>query len=570
MQLRCLIVAALLPIALNATAAPDEHGKAEHFLIVVWDGMRPDFVTPEHAPTLSTLARDGVFFRQNHPAFPSSTNVNGAAIATGDYPGHGGIIANQEFRPEIDRRKPFDTSDFPGLNDGGRISQSFIAIPTFVEDLQKAGFRTVIAGSKPVAQLFDRSRIRENAIARDSVVLFRGKTVPASALQRITAAIGRFPKRKGFPNAGQDAWTTRALTDVLWKDDVPKFSLLWLSEPDLSQHETAPGSPTSLAAIKSCDDNLAKVIAALKAKHALATTDILVVSDHGFSTIDLALDAAERLRAAGFDAVRQFADAPKPGQVLVVSLGGSIEFYVAGHDADTIRRLVDYLQHSDFAGVILTRAAQAGTFTLAQLHMDTPDAPDVFVSSRWNARPNKFGTPGEVASDIGRNLGTHASLSRFDMHNTLIASGPDFRRGWSDETPSGNFDLAPTILTLLGLPTPTPMDGRALSEAFRDAKTNPSAQSHALVAERDLGDATWRQTLRLAMVGTTTYFVEGNGERVAHAEREKTPAQKSPGAKRLTKYSPIKCLVFRQDPIGREICLGALSATLAELLREHG
>ena len=533
MQLRCLILTALVPFALSATAAPDEHGKAEHFVIVVWDGMRPDFVTPEHAPTLSALARDGVFFRQNHPAFPSSTNVNGAAIATGDYPGHDGIIANQEFRPEIDPHKPIDTSDFPGLNEGGRISQSFINIPTFVEDFHKVGIRTAIAGSKPVAQLFDRSRIRENAIARDSVVLFRGRTVPAGALQSITDVIGPFPKRKGFPNTGQDAWTTRALTDVLWKDDVPKFSLLWLSEPDLSQHETAPGSPTSLAAIKSCDENLAKVIAALKAKNALASTDIFVVSDHGFSTIDLALDAAERLRSAGFDAVRQFADAPKPGQVLVVSLGGSIGFYVTGHDTNTIRRLVDYLQHSDFAGVILTRTAQEGTFTLAQLHMDTPDAPDVVVASRWNDRPNKFGTLGEVTSDVGRNLdeGTHASLSRFDMHNTLIVSGPDFRRGWNDETPSGNIDLAPTILTLLGLPTPTSMDGRALSEAFRDAKTNPSAQSHELVAERDLGNATWHQTLRLTNVGRTTYFVEGNGERVVHAGREKTPEQKSPGTK---------------------------------------
>ncbi|MGH8095081.1 MAG: alkaline phosphatase family protein [Chthoniobacterales bacterium] len=516
MHLRCFIAAALVPFVAAASAAPNEHGKTEHIVLVVWDGMRPDFVTPQHAPTLAALAGAGVFFRQNHPAFPSSTNVNGAAIATGDYPGHDGIIANQEFRPEIDPHKPFDTSDFPGLDDGGRISQTFIATPTFVEDLHKAGFRTAIAGSKPVAQLFDRSRIRESAVTRDSVVLFRGKTVPANALQNISAVIGSFPKREGFPNAGQDAWTTRALTDVFWKDDVPKFSLLWLSEPDLSQHDTAPGSPTSLAAIKSCDDNLAKVIAALKAKNAFATADIFVVSDHGFSTIDLALDAAQHLREAGFDAVRRFAGPPKPGQVLVVSLGGSIEFYVARHDADTVRRLVDYLQHSDFAGVILTRTTQKGTFTLAQLHLKTPDAPDVLVSARWNDRPNKFGTPGEVASDIGEGLdqGTHASLSRFDMHNTLIASGPDFRQGWNDETPSGNIDLAPTILSLLGLPITKSMDGRTMREAFRDAKTSPATEPRELVAERNLGNATWRQTVRLTTVGTTTYFLEGNGGRI--------------------------------------------------------
>ncbi len=32
-----------------------------------------------------------------------------------------------------------------------------------------------------------------------------------------------------------------------------------------------------------------------------------------------------------------------------------------------MRRLVDYLQRSDFAGVILTREEKEGTFTLAQL-----------------------------------------------------------------------------------------------------------------------------------------------------------------------------------------------------------
>ena len=136
--------------------------------------------------------------------------------------------------------------------------------------------------------------------------------------------------RKTFPEQGEDIWTTRALTDVLWKDEVPKFSLLWLSEPDLTEHETAPGSPASLAAIKSSDDNLAKVLAALKAKNALTSTDIFVVSDHGFSTIDLVVDVAARVARGGFRRGARFSPINRnAGQVLVVTLGGSVEFYVA-------------------------------------------------------------------------------------------------------------------------------------------------------------------------------------------------------------------------------------------------
>jgi len=340
--------------------------------------------------------------------------------------------------------------------------------------------------------------------------------IPASLEAVITAAIGPIPPRKAFPNQGEDDWTTRALTDVLWKAGVPKFSLLWLSEPDLSQHETAPGSPTSLAAIKCSDDNLARVLDALKTKHALANTDVFVVSDHGFSTVDLAVDVAARLRAAGFDAVRAFVDKPKPGQILVVTLGGSVEFYVADHDAAIIGKLADFLQRSDFAAVILTRSAQAGTFTFEQAQVNAPNAPDVLVACRWNNQPNQFGIAGQIASDVGKNVGqgNHGSLSPHDMNNTLIASGPDFRRGWTDEIPSGNIDVAPTVLSMLGLKTLEAMDGRVLVEALADSKPVPAVRTQELETQSDLGDFTWRQTLRLTTVGKITYLVDGNGGRI--------------------------------------------------------
>ncbi len=490
---------------------------ADHVVLIVWDGMRPDFVTAETAPRLSALARDGVFFKNHHAAYPSSTNVNGAVLATGDYPEHNGIISNQEFRPAIDPLKPFDTADFPALDRGeAQIIAKYVTAPTVAEIVHAAGHRTSIASSKPVAQLADRARKRESEAARHSVVIYRGKFLPKTAEATIVSAIGPFPTRRtALPNRGEDAWTTRALTEVLWKDEVPKFSLLWLSEPDLTQHETAPGSPAGRDAIKSSDENLARVLEALRAKNALTSTDILVVSDHGFSTIDLVVDVAGRLSAAGFDAVRKFGAPAKTGQVLVVSLGGSVEFYVVGHDAALTRKLVEYLQHSDFAGVILTREKMEGTFTLAQAHIASATAPDVIVASRWNDAPNEFGALGEVVSDLGKNFGqgTHSTFSPHDLNNILIASGPDFRRGWTDEIPTGNIDVAPTILALLGLKAPRAMDGRVLTEALRDSEFTPVPESHELQAQREFGEFIWRQTLSLTSVGKVSYFMEGNGAR---------------------------------------------------------
>src|ERR1043166_8749386 len=81
-------------------------GKAEHVVVVVWDGMRPDFITEQYTPTLYGLAQAGVFFRNHHPVYLSATEVNGTAISTGAYPARSGIIANKEYRPGIDLLKP--------------------------------------------------------------------------------------------------------------------------------------------------------------------------------------------------------------------------------------------------------------------------------------------------------------------------------------------------------------------------------------------------------------------------------------------------------------------------------
>jgi predicted AlkP superfamily pyrophosphatase or phosphodiesterase len=195
-----------------------------------------------------------------------------------------------------------------------------------------------------------------------SMTLFAGKALPSVALAPITAALGPFPSA----HLQQDSWTTKALTDVLWKDGVPGLSILWLGEPDLTQHESAPGAPTALAAIKSADENLAAVLAALDQRDARETTDVFVVSDHGFSTIERSIDLRKILNDAGFAAKTEFKDEPKPGDIMLAGNGGSVLFYVIGHNETLIRRLVEFLQQSDFAGVIFTKKPMQGTFGLQQ------------------------------------------------------------------------------------------------------------------------------------------------------------------------------------------------------------
>src|SRR3954465_1410485 len=140
-------------VAVAATSVGGEalKGPERHVVIVVWDGMRPDFVTAEHAPTLWRLAQDGVLFAHHHCVYLSATNVNGAALATGMYPSHSGLIANLEFRPLIDGHKPIDVSRVEAISRGDEVSQDhYITAPTVAELVQRAGGRSVIAASKTV------------------------------------------------------------------------------------------------------------------------------------------------------------------------------------------------------------------------------------------------------------------------------------------------------------------------------------------------------------------------------------------------------------------------------------
>jgi arylsulfatase A-like enzyme len=502
------IISLLFLIVYGFAAAIVPAKPQHHVVVVVWDGMRPDFVTEQNTPTLWKLAREGVTFRNHHAVYPSVTMVNGTALATGVYPGRSGIIANHVYRPDIDPHHAVDVELQPIVTKGDELSSGkYIAAPTIAELVQRTGTRSLIAAAKTVGLLLDRHP--KELGANNSVTLFQGEAVPSIALAAITEKLGPFPSA----HLQRDSWTTKALMDVLWKDSIPAFSILWLGEPDLTQHETAPGTPAALAAIKSADQNLASVLSAIDERKARATTDVFVVSDHGFSTIRRSLDLPKILSDAGFAAMTEFNAEPKAGDIMLAGNGGSVLFYVTRHDETVTRRLVEFLQQSDFAGVIFTKQPMEGTFSLEQANIQNDHAPDVVMAFRWDPSKNQFDIPGMIDADWQRaaGKGTHATLSRFDMHNTLIAAGPDFKRGETDDLPSGNVDLAPTILQILGIKPTSRMDGRILFEAMTAATPSGKPETKKIDATKNFQSGTWRQSLQVSLVGSTVYLDEGNG-----------------------------------------------------------
>lgn len=505
----------ILLFCLGVISYAEADGINKHVVVIVWDGMRPDFISGRNTPTLYELMHRGVFFANNHAVYLTSTEVNGTALATGDYPEHSGVIANREFRPEIDPLAPIATESLEAMRKGDALG-GYLAVPTLAENLQRHDYLTAIAGTKPVVLLDDHAKRPSNAA---SVVLFEGKTLPPDLITNFTdpRALGLFPPGGGS-KTNEDTWTTRALTELIWKKDVPAFSLLWLAEPDNTQHQTGVGSTESLAAIHNSDEALSRVVTELKARGVFDLTDIIVVSDHGFSTISKNVDLVAELRHAGFKAARDFVSTPARGDVLVVGLGGSALIYVIGHPEDVVSHVVSFLQTQDFAGPIFALAPEKGTFSLDQGLIHSRWAPDIVVSFQWSADTNANGAPGYIVSESqGSNLSvgsgqkaTHVSLSPFDLHNTLVAAGPDFREGYIDETPSGNVDVVPTVLRILGVKPLQATDGRVLSEALRASGESPlKVERKELIARAALLAGEWTQKLSISEVSGVRYFDEG-------------------------------------------------------------
>lgn len=513
-----MLAAAVLTGGL-AISPSDANARAEHVVVMVWDGMRPDFINPQLCPNLYSLATNGVFFKNHHPAYVSSTEVNGTVIATGVHPQRNGIGANTDYRPMLGWTAPNATEGVEAvrrwdLMTGGQ----YLLAPTLAEIIQKAGHPTITAGTKPVVFLHDRSNKRTSVAASNSVLLFKGQTLPKGVLPGLVKANEdrAFPEFK-YPNKDADVWTTRSVRS-LWSKSVPKFSLVWMSEPDYSQHDSSPGSDNALAAIENNDRNLGDLIKTLEEKKIRDKTDIMVVSDHGFSTISRGPDVSEFLRKIRLKAGKKLDD-PESGEVMVVPLGGSVAIYVIDHDDAVTRKIVTALQNSDFAGVIFSRLRMDGTFPLEEVRVGIPSiSPDVIVSMRWTNEKNAYGVPGLLITDGGtKGKGHHASLSKWDMHNTLVASGPDFKVGFINELPTGNVDVAPTILHVLGIPQPkdSPMDGRVLNEALvAGPKSSNSPKTETLQANSVQGLFEWKQYLKYTEYEGVRYFDEGNGEPV--------------------------------------------------------
>lgn len=460
----------------------------ERFVIVfVVDGLRPDAITAEDTPTLFRLRTEGVDFTNGHAVFPTVTRVNAAALSTGTQPGTNGIVGNQMYVPAVDPRRAFDTGDYRNLlrldqATGGRL----VLAETLAERLQARGLRLagVSSGSTGSAFLLN-PRAPSGVGVLVNGYLDPGKTVayPRDVSETILAKFGPAPVKTGADRYDAVvAWTQRVLREYVLPQLEPAVVINWLTEPDHSQHSLGVGSLSAREALSNDDREIALVLTTLDDLGLTASTDVFVVSDHGFSTNTAGVDVARALLDAGLKA------SPDSGDVILASSGQAVALHVEGHDGERIKRIVRFVQSRDWGGVVFTpalapgdpRGAVEGTFAQELIHAANGErGADLLFTFPWSSRPNAFGVSGTDLANVSGGAKLHASdhgsMSPWNVRNTFLAWGVDFKKRATVRTPVGNVDVTPTILAVLGIEADGDiaegarldrLDGRVLREAL--------------------------------------------------------------------------------------------------------
>ena len=597
--MRRLPLAALLTLVLltNGHAAdpkPGNHGAPHNVVLFVADGLRPGMINEQSAPVMAALLKQGVWFINSHSLFPTFTTPNASAMATGHMLGDTGDFSNTIYSgfpvPGAgDSLTPFLESD-PVLGDvDEHFAGNYLNEGTILRAAAETGLSTATIGKLGPALIFDHTdRIAKQTIIADDMT-GRPGGIPLSP--EILAALAKAGIPTQAPtrgdngksgdwrtpgttvaNAGQQTWFADLATKVvlpLFKDRHKPFVMVfWSRDPDGTQHNQGdsllrliPGinGPTSLAAIKNADDDLGRLLASLKALGLDTTTDVLLVSDHGFSTISkesatsyaatqsykdtppallppgfVAIDLAHGLGmklfdpdakgearkaplADGIDPVRSnglIGDDPAHPTVVVAANGGSDLIYLPNPDTALARRIIGILAAEDYVSGLFVDSRLGsipGTLPLSAIALEgtavTP-MPAIVLNFRTFslgcADPTTCGV--EVAdTGLQQGQGMHGSFSRADTRNVMAAVGPGFKTAYTDPSPASNADVGKTIAYLLGLTIPAkgPLVGRVLTEAMPNGAQAGARPLTLRSAPDDAGRVT---VLRYQTVGQTRYF----------------------------------------------------------------
>src|SRR3954465_3414442 len=186
---------AVVVAGLTCLAAPAAQGRQDRrLLIIVVDGLRPDYVTREAMPRLVRLGERGIVFTAHHSVIPTVTRGNGSSLATGAYPETHGLLGNAIYIPSVSGTRVLDTGTREDLQDVERGEGRLLTAATLGEILEGAGKKLLAVGSGRSGSAYVL-----NQAAANRAIIHSDYVLPADLTSRVLPPFGPGPPRATPP-----------------------------------------------------------------------------------------------------------------------------------------------------------------------------------------------------------------------------------------------------------------------------------------------------------------------------------------------------------------------------------
>jgi len=496
---------------------PSGQTAAKYLVLISIDSCRPDYLTLVPTPNIDKLKSEGTFYTNSWVGqLSNDTPAGHTAISTGSFGRNNGVISfNWRDRRLIPpdwafaiTRKAMDLIKATGWTDFGlwyqqkvvrrMIEQNWV---TSYENVVSGLFSSFIgeSGATSIGALYKKvyPDAKVASVSGDKWYACAGMAANSADFTVFAEAAGVPPPTynalKTLKPAGitrteppdyilKDAAFIRDVKDErdvdVWATDIalalienekPEVLLVNLPGTDDAGHATgginAPGKMAEV--IANADKQVGRIVDAYKKSGRYDKTVFVVTSDHGMtpcigvieqSAIDQILVEARNFSNASPHIYLQFPEQARQVAEKITDAGipGLHGAYYRVPRADGYT----YEPTAATAVKLTGEVDKCYRYLLGTYAGEGSPDIELIPAENWhinwtmfNAKPFK---------------GNHDSATWLQQRNILLISGPGVRKGFVSDSPARLVDVAPTVLTLLGI-MPEKMDGIVLADMLESS-----------------------------------------------------------------------------------------------------
>ncbi|MCA1622326.1 MAG: ectonucleotide pyrophosphatase/phosphodiesterase [Acidobacteria bacterium] len=370
-------------------------------ILISLDGFRYDYLDKYKPKVLNELAKKGVRAKWMIPSFPTKTFPNHYTVATGLYPEHHGIIANNIY----------DFGTIFTLNKREEVQNSrwWLGEPIWVTAEKQ--------GQRVGAFFFPGTEAEIKGVRPTFWKTYDGK-IPNS--ERVDTILSWLDLPKG---------------------KRPTLYTLYFSDTDDAGHAFSPDSKEVAEAVQKVDGELGGLVEGLKKRKVYKKVNLIIVSDHGMTTVN-------QQNAVLLDNYFNFEDTERilwTGEIVQI-------FPKAGKEAPIIESLQNKINHA--------KCWRKSEIPERLHYNDSPRIAPIVCSADegWILTSRDRFELTKKRDDFTRPKGAHGYDNQLEsMRATFIAHGKAFKKGKTVE-PFENVKIYNLMCKILGL-IPAKNDG---------------------------------------------------------------------------------------------------------------